>query len=288
MVKNPKQLLLIQLGIAVVVIIILASGLSKLHFDSGEPLNIFALLFQGFTPMEAGAAPSPSGYGASLGAFVYVFWALLAFSLIYAIISPEHRKRLLRSFIIILLLAFLLSRISEIAPGEEATSEPMEQGGMFGEADVVVPDPPPFVTDPPSWVFLVVNLLLLLLVLGVVWYFWRRLRPKPDTRTLVIQEAETALFDLEAGGDLRDIVLQCYAGMSDVLRENQNIERRKAMTPREFEEHLTKIGMSDEHIKRLTELFEGVRYGARPSRGRTVLEARSCLRAIIAAYGEPA
>jgi hypothetical protein len=76
--------------------------------------------------------------------------------------------------------------------------------------------------------------------------------------------------------------------MSEVLRENRNIERRKAMTPREFEEHLTEIGMSDEHTQRLTQLFEGVRYGARPSRGRTVLEARSCLRAIIAAYGETA
>jgi hypothetical protein len=46
--------------------------------------------------------------------------------------------------------------------------------------------------------------------------------------------------------------------------------------------------MSDEHIQRLTQLFEGVRYGARPSRGRTVLEARACLRGIIAAYGETA
>jgi hypothetical protein len=288
MVKNPKQLLLIQLGVAVVVIIVLASGLSKLHFDSGEPLNIFALLFQNIAPTDAGAAPAPSGGDSSLGFFVYIFWALLAFSLIYAIISPEHRKRLLRSLIVILLLAFVLSRISEFESGQESSSESLGQSGAFGEAEAVAPEPPPFVTDPPSWFLVVVNLLLLLLIVGVIWYFWRRLRPKPDTRTLVIQEAETALFDLEAGGDLKDVVLQCYAGMSEVLRENRNIERRKAMTPREFEEHLTEIGMSDEHTQRLTQLFEGVRYGARPSRGRTVLEARSCLRAIIAAYGETA
>ena len=96
MVKSPKQLLLIQLGVAVVVIVVLASGLSKLHFDSGEPLNIFALLFQNFTPMNTGATPAPSEGDSSLGFFIYIFWALLAFSLIYAIISPEHRKRLLR------------------------------------------------------------------------------------------------------------------------------------------------------------------------------------------------
>ncbi len=286
MIKNQKQLLLVQLGIVITVIILVAGGLSGLPFSSGRHLNIFALLFQPVKSFDAGSSFRSYGEGPPLDFLKYVFWAALLFSLVYAIISPQHRKRLLRTFILVLILVFLLNRLPELQWAKEGSSEPLGAGETLEKIDSGLPDPPPFITDPPDWFIAGINVFLVLLFLGVIWYLWRRLRSPPDTKTLIIQEAETALTELEAGGDLKDVVLQCYARMSQVLRESRNIERRKAMTPREFERHLAEIGLRDEHIQRLTHLFEGVRYGARPSRGRTVLEARACLRAIIKAYGQ--
>jgi hypothetical protein len=285
MVRNQKQLLLIQLGIAIIVIILVAGGLSKLHFHSGETLDVLGLLFQNLRPQEAGAPAGSVGGGAMLGLFNIVFWVLLAFTLLYAIVSPRYRKQLLRSLITILALAFILSRVTEFQGGREQASEQPLGSEMLEPAKVSLPEPPPFITNPPGWFLVAVNGFLVLLLLGVMWYFWRRLH-KPDKKALLAQEAETALSDLEAGGDLKDVVLRCYASMSQVLRESRNVERAKAMTPREFQSHLAEAGLQDQHIQRLTYLFEGVRYGARPSAGRTELEAMACLRAIVQAYGK--
>ena len=123
-----------------------------------------------------------------------------------------------------------------------------------------------------------------LLLLSVVFYIWHR-RRRPDPQQMLVQEAEQALQELDAGGDLKDVVQRCYAQMEGVMRQSQNVERRQGMTPREFEGHLEKAGLSDEHIGRLIRLFEGVRYGERPSGGRVEREARDCLSVIVVTYG---
>lgn len=285
MANRQKYLLFLQLGIVIAVIILLAGGLSRLEFQSGRPFDLFAYLFQRVQPSNLGAPLGASGDGGFLNALQPVFWGLLVLAIIYAVVSPRYRKQVIRTFILVLALAFLLGRIPELQPTGERTSQEQGGGDPLGSAEAMLPEAPSFFTDPPDWFLVTINVLLALLFLGVLWYLWQFLRRKPDTKTLLVQEAETALSDLEAGGDMRDVVLRCYAGMSQVLRESQNIERRKAMTPREFERHLAETGVRDEHIQRLTHLFEGVRYGARPSAGRTELEAMACLRAIVQAYG---
>ena len=85
---------------------------------------------------------------------------------------------------------------------------------------------------------------------------------------------------------MRNVVIRCYAKMSQVLRQSRKIQRHSAMTPREFGNHLAEIGLGDEHIQRLTRLFEGVRYGYRPSEWPVEREAIECLQAIVQTYGE--
>ena len=157
---------------------------------------------------------------------------------------------------------------------------------VLKEPQIGLPDPPAFITNPPAWFLLLFNITLVFLILGVVGLLHKLLRPKPDTQTLLVQEAQSALADLEAGGDLQNTVMRCYARMSKVLAQSRDIERDKAMTPREFEIHLAEIGLRDEHIRRLTRLFEGVRYGARPSDRLAEHEALACLKAIVQAYEE--
>lgn len=287
MAKQQKLSLVVFLGVAITVIILLSSGLSALDFQAPRSLNLIELLLQNLRPPRFEPASGSVGDGPPLKVLQPIFWALLLFSLIYAFVSPRFRRTLLRTFLTIILMVILLSMLSERLELEDTGQEPADTSGAALEpGNAVLPDPPAFITNPPTWFIMIVNVVLALLFAGVIWLFWRLLRPRPDPQTLLIQQAEQALIDLEAGGDLRDVVLRCYAGMSQVLRESRNVERRRAMTPREFESHLAEIGLRDEHIRHLTHLFEGVRYGARPTTRRTELEAMDCLRAIVHAYGE--
>jgi len=56
--------------------------------------------------------------------------------------------------------------------------------------------------------------------------------------------------------------------MSRLLSERFHLEVSRAMTAREFERRLTQIGVHEEHISRLSRLFEWARYSA----GRPTLE----------------
>jgi hypothetical protein len=287
MAKQQRLSLVFFLGIAITVIILLSSGLSALDFQAPRSLNLIELLLQNLKMPRIEPASGAVGSGPPMRLLQPVFWALLIFSLIYAFVSPRFRRTLLRTILTVILLAILLSTLSERLELQNTGQEPAEASGAALEpGDADLPDPPDFITDPPTWFIVIIDIVLALLFLGVIWLLWRLLRPQPDPQTLLVQKAEQALIDLEAGGDLKDVVLRCYAGMSQILRESQNIRRRRAMTPREFESHLAEIGLSDEHIGHLTHLFEGVRYGARPTTRRTELEAMDCLRAIVQAYGE--
>ena len=74
--------------------------------------------------------------------------------------------------------------------------------------------------------------------------------------------------------------------MNRVLQEQRGLERPKAMTPREFERYLLEMGLQDEHIRRLTRLFESVRYGTNAATPQDEREAVACLSAIVEAYGQ--
>ena len=60
------------------------------------------------------------------------------------------------------------------------------------------------------------------------------------------------------------------------------------MTPRDFEAHLASRGFRDEHIGRLTRLFETVRYSSSDPGPEAEAEAIACLTAIVNEYGSNA
>jgi hypothetical protein len=134
----------------------------------------------------------------------------------------------------------------------------------------------------------IITLVIMALVIGAAWWLWQvylRHRSRPDPARLLAREARQAVKTLEAGSDLKDTVTRCYRDMSRVLHEQRGITRQIAMTPREFEIHLAHIGFRDDHIQRLTRLFESVRYGANPVSERDKREAMDCLNAIVSVYG---
>lgn len=286
---NRQRLSLIFLfSLTIIALILLATALPQLNFQSGEPFPIGSLLLQniGESP-EIG--PPTSGSGAPLSVVAkIIIWVVIPLSIVYALISPEGRRQLLRLLPFVLGVLLIVYVIRQLPKQERAQEVEGALGNLAGP-EVTLPSPPAFVADPPQWFLISVNFLLGLIIVGAIWLVWRRLRLHRTLETpqvLIIQEAEKALIDLQAGKDLKNTIIRCYAEMSRVLSEGQKVKRRRAMTPREFEMQLAAMGLNDDHIRQLTRLFEGVRYGSKVPTGRQEREAVDCLRAIVRAYGK--
>jgi hypothetical protein len=101
-------------------------------------------------------------------------------------------------------------------------------------------------------------------------------------------QARAAIESLEKGSDLRDVVLQCYAEMIRVVREQRGLRRDRTVTAREFTDYLVAAKLPEQHVNRLTSLFEKVRYGSKPAAQGDELEAIASLRAIVRACEEAA
>ena len=74
--------------------------------------------------------------------------------------------------------------------------------------------------------------------------------------------------------------------MSDVVADKRQLQRELAMTPQEFAVRLERAGLPGDAVRRLTRLFEVVRYGDRKSAPKDVTEAVNCLNTILVYCGE--
>ena len=110
------------------------------------------------------------------------------------------------------------------------------------------------------------------------------MRPRRSEIDLIVDEAREALDTLRAGGDLRDTITRAYAQMVNLFTDKRGQLRDRTLTPREFEQRLAAAGLHDSHIRRLTRLFELVRYSPHAPGPREEREAEECLAAIVAAH----
>lgn len=288
MINRQRLSLFFLFSLAVIALVLVATALPQLSFQSGEPFPLALILLENIGgPAEVG--PPTSGSGAPLSVVAkIIIWIVIPLSIVYALISPEGRRQLLRLLPFVLGVLLIVYAIRQLPKQERAQEVEGALGNMAGP-EVTLPAPPPFVADPPQWFLISVNFLLGLIIVGAIWLVWRRIRRQRTAETpqvRIIQEAEKALIDLQAGKDLKNTIIRCYVEMSRVLSEAQKVKRRRAMTPREFEIQLAAMGLNDDHIRQLTRLFEGVRYGSKSPTGRQEREAVDCLRAIVRAYGK--
>ncbi len=134
---------------------------------------------------------------------------------------------------------------------------------------------PEFILNPPVLVAFSLGFILLLSLGAAVAVLWERSRP--STLDQLAQEAREAISGLRAGQDPRNVIVACYAGMCEVLRQERRLERRQAMTPREFAAALESSGLPMTAVRRLTRLFEAVRYGGHRFSPAEEQEAVDCL-----------
>jgi Domain of unknown function (DUF4129) len=281
---DRQKTTLLVIGSALL-LMLLATGLHDITLQPGRPLNLSlpSLLFG-------------SGGGGISGSTFIPGWLLAAFaigfiaSLIGLIVSARLRRDLLRMLPIYLLFGLGVYLISQAMRQREPLEVPaapppeLAETPPLGDAPPIVA--PDLITQPPEWLVTLVTVLLVAAILGGLFILLRRLmqRRPPDPLSRIVEEAREALADLSSGADLRDTISRCYAEMVKLLSEQRGMGRDPTLTPREFELRLATAGLADTHIRRLTRLFERVRYSPHPPGPAEEREAEACLRAIAEGY----
>ncbi len=283
MTSRQRLWVLLISGLAIVAMVLLAAGLSDLEFLPGRPLPRRARAGETLE-LFFGAIPGSEVFGFIFMALYYIAVLLLPLAIIYVLISPEARKRVVRS---LGLLLWLLALFLVMRARPDLFQELQMQPGAAPSPDDVANPTFAFAGSFPQWAVLLTTLGLAVamaaVLVGGAWYIWRRGRAPSTPLEQLAQEAQEALVALAAGADVKDTVMRCYFEMSRVLSEQRGIERAEAMTPREFEGQLREAGLPGRHVEQLTRLFEGVRYGARIPDEQEERRAVACLTAIVEA-----
>ena len=222
-----------------------------------------------------------------------VVWGLVTLMvvLIGLLFSPEMRKRLLLLFLrasfIILATFFLLKNYGDRLFGFQTLAG---NGGSQELADtqpIPVFEPPqvsPFVSYLVSFAFA----LLWIIVMWALYQGWKKYAALSAKKPLdeIANIARSSIRDLNSGRDTSDVIINCYMRMSDVVADKKKMQREIAMTPYEFALRLERAGLPGDSVRRLTRLFELVRYGDRRSAPRDISEAVNCLNTILRYCGE--
>ena len=281
--RRRQGFLLFYLCAAIGALTLLAAALPELSFRPGR-----SFILNGNDAPDAGSGALAVRMG-DLGYWRFLITAIvlvvLGYFVLTLIFSAKLRWQLLRRFAQVLLVLLLFYLIISRLIGTPEPLPPPQLGANPPPPPVPARtgEPlPPFVAQPAPWLVALVSLALAALLIAGIWYFWRRSRPVVNPMTVL---AQTAIENIQAGGDVQSVVLRCYLEMSEVLGQQRGIERARAMTPREFAQYLAASGVRDAHIQQLTRLFEDARYGAQSPSARDERTAVECLTAIVQAYG---
>ena len=289
---SDKRAILAASLLTLFALVVLASALKQVEFRPARHLS------QEETVLVSVPVAAVTGSIANipLGKQIALLISLFLFGiLVVALLPPEMRKRLLKQLVRMLLGILLLLTLLKIKPDILANLFPASTPGVGQGNPSPLDSVPAPVFDPPQvsgWIsfFTAFVLFLLAALLLRGFYLGWLLRRQQSVVSLPLNEiaeaARTSLLTLSAAGSAQDKIIQCYADMSRVLDVRRGLNREYAMTPAEFAVSLESAGLPPEPVKRLTRLFEAVRYGARSSAQRDVDEAIACLTSILKFCGE--
>ncbi|MGD2158131.1 MAG: DUF4129 domain-containing protein [Anaerolineales bacterium] len=286
---DQRLIIIIALTITVSAFIILSSGLSKIHLERGKFLIPENLATQ--TPSITDI-PETNVFKSPLNKIdVYkilsrvIFWVLLPLSFLFTLLSPGNRKRRLIILSIttfsLLLFIYLWSSIIQQANLDQFQQEIQLTLVPTMPSGTVFPRPDRIDTSPILY-YSIVLFVFLSLLLGS-WMIWRRIRSREVSLKVFANTAQKALDELQAGIEIRNVVIRAYYQMSQVLDQELGITRKDAMTPREFEVKLEGAGLPAEEVQQLTRVFEAVRYGTTQVNWELEHQAITSLTAIIEA-----
>lgn len=274
-IMNPtKRRYLLILLVMVGAIFLLASGLSDIGLNAdARP-----------APRPPGTVAAPPALGGlrlelpptlAQALKLVLIWIVMPLSIFYALRSRESRLGALRDALILAALLGAFYVLTQRLRGLDLTALTPDWVAPGGPGDSAP-------TPDEAWV-MAVSLGLALLVGGLGWFIWRRLRRAAPSSRHLADGPRAALAELDAGGELRSVILRCYNEMSRAVSQQRGLHRPQGMTAREFEQALAAAGLPAGQVRRLTRLFEGARYSLHAATPAEEREARDCLTAIVAA-----
>lgn len=288
---DQRKLFLLSLFLLVFGGIAILSGVfTELRFQPGKPF-----------PQEVPPAPpdvgeigrdlQPAWLAVAFQRFIYAAVLLaVAVGVIGAIVSPQFRRFLLRQLPPILILFLLIALFSVFFHPERVKLPPSQPPAPAAPpAEGSAPEYAPPAVNPPNWSVVLIALGAAGGIVGLgfaAWWRLRRAKPAPGERDVLAElgvEAGAAAARIRSGEEPRDVVIRAYKEMCDIL--SRRVENPDYLTPREFARRLRARGMRDEHVDRLTGIFEEVRYGHREG-ARFAGDAVSCLEEIRDAYAQ--
>jgi hypothetical protein len=282
-IKFNREIVLVCSLIAILALFLLAAGMVDLQL---KPAEHFILPGETSDASQMGVLEEIAALSL-LQQIILFGGALLLFILIFAMLSPEARKRLLKALVRTVLLMLVIYWAIEHFHRPEPVPLNVASQSALGNQPPITGTPAVFTPpDVPAWLGYAASLAVLLAIVGVSWWIWRRTHlPKSPLRELA-DIALSALDEISTGADWEDAVIQCYARMSEAVRKDRGLRRDQAMTPSEFASRLEGAGLPIFPVRRLTRLFEEVRYGGRCSNREEADEAVSCLTSIVHSVGE--
>lgn len=275
-----RNTVIIGLVVAILAIVLLATTLLNSGWDTLSPSA--PISYQSEVP-ELNINPQIPSLHLPLAAFMLL---IIVLSIIAVLRYPAYTLRMIViSGMMVTLISFFLERLPVVEPsGESAASEvaTLEELAQGSALETVA------IEAAPTWInnatALVISLVLAAIVIPVLLYLFR---PQPEVEPLptmaIADQAKQTIKHIESGFDLRNAILNCYAQMLNTVHQSRGIMRRAAMTAHEFETELIKLGLPASSVKRLTQLFETVRYGGENPGIREQREAYDCLNEIVAA-----
>jgi hypothetical protein len=227
---------------------------------------------------------------------VFIFLVFVSIALIMAMFVREFWRNLLPALGIVGLVALCVLAILPIiaidtpvpGPDPEPIELPTEEEEELPPDSIIEPDIK--VENPdrePGWLRVAVTILVAGTIVALLGFILRLIwlnRP-PPRRPLedLAAEAQAALDSLQSGDSFQNVIIRCYVEMGRILSETRQIKREEAMTPREFEELLIRLGLPAAAVADLTRLFEAARYGQSEVSPAEQKRAVASLEAIIAA-----
>jgi hypothetical protein len=287
----PSKMLLFFLGLLTVgMLLALASGLETMEFADGTPFSYLNDDASG--DVQAERLPDMLGVAilltiAILVAVVAAFWFA----------TPQQKKAMLVIGLIGTLLIMFLLGVTQKSPEEDATATATAQAasleipGVDEEPLTAQETVTPLVFEQPSiapWIPFVISFVFILLLFLLAWVIFRFAAAERIPLNTLANIAERTVKEIKAGKDWGDAVVACYANMIQAVGENRGVTRWESVTPAEFSVILIQSRMPAAPVKRLTSLFERVRYGGKTASQKEIDEAIACLSEIVTACREAA
>ena len=268
----------------------LAVGLENIPFREGQEFGREEARVPRITPLDVINAVMSIPLKTQLG--IWVLFVLM-FVFIGMLMSPEMRKRLIKIAIRVAItywgLWILFTRYRDVLAQIGLNLAPLGATPGIGSNG----EPAPAFTPPQSasWMAYLVSFGVITLLILVVWKLnalWREMNVPVTVSPIqkLAGIARSSLRDLSAGRNSTDVIMDCYYRMSDVVLDKKNIDRSTSMTPSEFALRLEQAGLPSDAVRRLTRLFESVRYGRDKSNPVAANEAVTCLTTIVHYCGE--